>query len=109
MTSFCPLRPQAHAQCGKNAHNAAATTSSAGTFFSSCLRSFRGIPPFLLCSICCPEGALPAAIQIVKHQSYDHPNEETNPIHDGQAGHQQQAGEDGDDGGDGAARSAEGA
>src|SRR5271154_6525006 len=107
-TIFCPLRPQACARLGTKTHNAA-TTSSAATVLTSCLQNLRGIPQFLLHSICCSQRAVPAAIQIVKHQSYDHPNEETNPIHDGEAGHQQQAGEDGDDGGDGAARSAEGA
>src|SRR5271154_371864 len=107
-TNFCPLRPQARAELGTKPHNAA-TTSSAATMLTSCLQNLRGIPQFLLRSICCPQRALPAAIQIVKHQSYDHPNKETNPIHDGQAGHQQQAGEDGDDRGDGTAGGAEGA
>src|SRR5271163_3236813 len=105
-TSFCPLRPQACAQLGTNAHNAA-TTSSAATVLTSCLRNLRGIPQFLLRSICCPQRTLPAAIQIVKHQSYDHPNKETNPIHDGQTGHQQQACEDRYHRGDGAAGGAE--
>src|SRR5579859_4880557 len=62
----------------------------------------------LLCGRQIERTALPA-VQKINHQSDRKPTEESEPVHDRQSGHQEQAGEDGENGSNWSAGSAEGA
>src|SRR6266403_1303084 len=106
-TSLCPLRPHACDCCG----NESSTRKLAKTIparFHGWQMDHRCILRSLLRTIRGPQCTVPAAIEIIKHQAKDHPNKESDPIHDGQARHQKNTREYREDGSQRAARSPEG-
>src|ERR1700682_2216793 len=91
-TSRCPLRPHAPACCGnarrvRRAPRITPVRSHGWQMDHRCiLRSF-------IRTIRGPQCTVPSAIEIIEHQAEDHPNKESDPIHDRQARHQKQTSE----------------
>src|SRR5258708_28489833 len=90
-TSLCPFLPHAREFCGEEKQKnrqASATTAS----LPVCFRDKPCIPRFLLRAIRRSQSAVLPAVERIKYQPYDHPHKESDPIHDRQARHEQDTG-----------------
>src|SRR5712671_2345996 len=105
MTTFCPFPPQAHTLAGSSARDAV-TASVAFRHLRNGLTNMSRILECLRRMLGAQRAAFPPIV-VVNHESDGHPYKESNPVHNGQPGHQQQASHDCYDWCDRAARRAE--